>query len=169
MPFTEGFLSYLVLISKYACINLIRPRYLSVRFAEQSLIPDPKSSLTDDSANTCAKFSIGENAQIPLSSHFRIQLPPDKGYPITVSLTGHNLKCGGSFYVTLISSAETKTWIGRWSTFFLQCSKYPLTGVHKFNLGTQHKCEFRDVYCDMETDGGLDGFVETEGWIRRFH
>ncbi|KAK2138581.1 hypothetical protein LSH36_2775g00000 [Paralvinella palmiformis] len=90
--------------------------YLPVRFAEQTLIPAGKTLFSDDDADTCTEFDVGNEAQIPISSHFRIRIPYYTRDALNVSMLGTNIECGGSFYVTLLSSAETKTWLGRWTT-----------------------------------------------------
>ncbi|KAK2141140.1 hypothetical protein LSH36_1154g00073 [Paralvinella palmiformis] len=90
--------------------------YLPVRFQRQSLIPDEEDFLTDDSNDTRTIFSLGDDVQISVFSHFRIQLPPEKGHPTNVALIRTNMKCGGYPYASPLSGAETKTWTGRWST-----------------------------------------------------
>ncbi|KAK2146178.1 hypothetical protein LSH36_626g01004 [Paralvinella palmiformis] len=199
MTFTYVLLSCLILMAKCASCQLLR-------YAEQSLIPDDESLLTDYVPDTCAIFNINADARVPIISHFRIQLPSVNGNPINVSLIGNNINCGRYFYVTSLSPAETETWTGRWSTCTLiekslsendenclymcqcsgcceeiqiirqptsvedsywslceislkfttvinQCSKRAATGVYKATVGT-NDCEYRDIYCDMETDGG---------------
>jgi len=87
-----------------------------VRFAEQTLIPQEETYFSDDDASTCTEFSVGKDAQLPISSHFRIGLPLDHGNLINASMTGIHIKCDDSFYVAPLSFAETKKWTGIWTT-----------------------------------------------------
>ena len=89
---------------------------LRVYFNEQGIVPRNKSFLVDQSPDTCSTFQLDNGTSIAQYSQVRFQVPATALDHINVTLVGTNLGCGHNLYVTPVSAAETKKWIGRWKT-----------------------------------------------------
>ena len=96
-------------------MSIFFPDELFIRFAEDSLIPINETFIKDDSLDTCTSFQRRNNAQLQ-HTHFRIRKRTDQMGDINVTIIGTKLGCGYNIYLTPLSLAQAKTWLGRWNT-----------------------------------------------------
>jgi hypothetical protein len=87
---------------------------LSIRFDQNSLVPDDVTLLTNIMSANCATFQHNDQAR-PKITKFRVQIPDTNVNEVKITLCGTDLGCDTNLYVTLLIAAETEKWTGKWS------------------------------------------------------
>ena len=118
---------------------------LSIRFAPDGILPINESCITDDSADTCTTFQARDNASLQLYTHFRIKPSVPQKNDTKVIITGARLGCGHNLYVSAISAEQSKSWLGRWSTFNL----LDTSGYDK-KESCSYLCTFLDDWSEIQ-------------------
>jgi len=99
---------------------------LSIRFAEDSLMPKNETLIKDSYLDTCTTFQRRDNRSILQHTHFRIRKFAGQVGTINVTITGRQMGCGDGLYVTPLTLAQSTTWLGRWITCTLLDLKHDL-------------------------------------------
>ena len=92
----------------------------SFRFADDTLIPANPDFLKDASSDTCTAFQQNDLNSDHGFTQFRVNASIAEIGSINVIITGNGLECGRNLYVSPISSAESESWLGRWTRFKLE-------------------------------------------------
>ena len=89
--------------------------HLYIRFEDRSLISTNLEALTDNTSYTCTTFQRINNISISYYTQFRVQKSAGQIGDTNVTITGSKLGCGYNLYVTVLTTAQSTTWLGRWT------------------------------------------------------